>query len=58
MDIHTSKTIKPQKVHPEDATNIVDVQKIFQGKKKIALNHQGDKYFLQITSNNKLLLTK
>ena len=58
MDTHTNKTIKLQKVHPEDATNIVDVRKIFQGKKKIVLNHQGDKYFLQITSNNKLLLTK
>ena len=52
------QTIKLQKVDPKDATNIVDVQKIFQGKKIIALNHQGDKYFLQITSNNKLLLTK
>ena len=54
----SSKTIKLQKVSPEAAINYVDVQKIFQGKRKITLNHKGDKYILQITSNNKLLLTK
>ncbi len=60
MDIskQTNKTIKMQKIAPEDAANIVDVQRIFQGRRKIALKHQGNKYILQITSNNKLLLTK
>ena len=60
MDIskQTNKTIKMQKIAPEDAANIVDVQRIFQGRRKIALKHQENKYILQITSNNKLLLTK
>ncbi len=53
-----NKTIKLQKNSPNDANNIVDAEKIFQGKKRVTLSHQGDNYILQITSNNKLLLTK
>lgn len=53
-----SKTIKFQKIAPNDAIDMLDVQKIFQGRKKVTLNHNGDKYILQITGNNKLLLTK
>ncbi len=60
MNISTpaNKTIKLQKISPNDALDIINVEKIFQGKKRVTLNHQGDKYILQITSNNKLLLTK
>lgn len=54
----TKNTIKLQKVPPAEATNVVDVQRILQGRKKITLQHQGDSYVLQVTSNNKLLLTK
>ena len=53
-NLHISKTIKLHK----DTSKTIDVQNIFKGKKKITLKHQGDKYILQITSNNKLLLTK
>ena len=53
-----SKTIKYQKIAPKDAINILDVQRILRGRKKVTLNHNGDKYILQITGNNKLLLTK
>ena len=60
MNISTqaNKTIKLQKISQNEAINTVDAQKIFQGKKKVTLSHHGDNYLLQITSNNKLLLTK
>lgn len=50
-----------QRTRPTDKkviSNILDVENIFRGSKKIKLRHQGDQYTLQITSNNKLLLTK
>lgn len=56
--LQTNKTIKLQKPALKDITSIIDVQRIFQGKNKIKLIHEGKKYVLQITSNNKLLLTK
>lgn len=53
-----SKTITFQRVFPEDANQVLNVEKLFNGKKKIKLRHAEGDYTLQITSNNKLLLTK
>ena len=55
MNTQNLKTITLQK---KDTANTVDVQNIFRGNSKITLCHQGARYTLQITSNNKLLLTK
>ncbi len=38
--------------------NILHVEQILKGRKQITLRHAGENYTLQITKNNKLLLTK
>ena len=58
MNMKASKTITFQRVFPEDANQVLNVEKLFNGKKKIKLRHAEGDYTLQITSNNKLLLTK
>ena len=51
-----SNTIKLQKFSQQK--DVMSVERILQGRKKIKLTHAGELYVLQITSNNKLLLTK
>ena len=53
-----ARTITLEKVAPKDVANLLDVQKIFKGRKKVMLHHAEERYTLQITKNNKLLLTK
>ena len=53
-----ARTITIEKVASKDVTNLLDVQRILKGRKKIILGHADDRYILQITKNNKLLLTK
>ena len=58
MNTAVTKNIKLQKTSPEDTTNTIDIQRILLGRKKIKITHDGNHYTLQITGNNKLLLTK
>ncbi|MGH1538194.1 MAG: hemin uptake protein HemP [Gammaproteobacteria bacterium] len=52
------KTIKLKREDSQYSDDAIHVNYILNGKKKITLRHAGKNYILQITSNNKLLLTK
>ena len=52
------KTIKLKREDSNYSEDALHVEYILNGKKKITLKHEGENYILQITSNNKLLLTK
>ena len=53
-----ARTITIEKVASKDVTNLLDVQRILKGRKKIILGHADDRYILQITKNNKFIFTK
>ncbi|MGE3644782.1 MAG: hemin uptake protein HemP [Beijerinckiaceae bacterium] len=37
---------------------VFDVQHLFKGARCVVLSHDGERYVLRLTSNNKLILTK
>ena len=58
MELRESKSDQAKKVTLMGVKKILHVEQIFQGRNKITLRHAGENYTLQITKNNKLLLTK
>ena len=58
MKLNESNSISDKKIALMRVKTIVYVEQIFKGRNKIILRHAGENYTLQITKNNKLLLTK
>lgn len=53
----TNKTLPPLEPN-KDNKDVINIKYLLGNRKKLTIKHESEMYILQITKNNKLLLTK
>lgn len=58
--MNTNKTLPPLKLNKDNKDNkdVINIKYLLGNRKKLTIKHESEVYILQITKNNKLLLTK